>query len=66
MQNVGGFLGKSLIIPLNVAVSEGLPPFGSFGQQLLDLEHNSVILDKDQIILLTEFKPGSYPYIYLS
>jgi len=28
MQNVGGFLGKSLIIPLNVAVSEGLPPFG--------------------------------------
>ena len=24
----GGILGKSLIIPLNVAVSEGLPPFG--------------------------------------
>ena len=24
----GGILGKSLIILLNVAVSEGLPPFG--------------------------------------
>ena len=31
----GGILGKSLIIPLNVAVSEGLPPFGVLKQNFL-------------------------------